>query len=54
VLAAMIAPLVLITLRRAWKNDFLRHKQIARWTLPVWLYVSVSGLTVYWMLYRMG
>ena len=53
VLAAAIVPLVLMTLRRAWKGDFERHARIARRTLPLWLYVSVTGVVVYWMLYQM-
>lgn len=50
-LAATIVPLVLITLTRALKGNFERHKRIARWTLPLWLYVSITGVIVYWMLY---
>ena len=42
---------VILTLRHALKGDLARHKRIARWTLPLWLYVSVTGLVVYWMLY---
>jgi putative membrane protein len=53
VLAAVIVPLVLITLRRALRQAFDAHRRIARWTLPAWLYVSVTGVAVYWMLYRM-
>lgn len=53
VLAAAVPVLAIITLRRAWKGDFARHRRIARVTLPVWLYVSVTGVIVYWMLYRM-
>ncbi|MBI3684628.1 MAG: DUF420 domain-containing protein [Acidobacteria bacterium] len=45
--------LAVITLRRALTGRFERHRAIARWTLPVWLYVSVTGVVVYWMLYRM-
>ena len=52
VLAAAILPLALITLSRAWKGQFSRHKRIARWTLPLWLYVSVTGVVIYWLLYR--
>jgi putative membrane protein len=52
VLAAVIVPLALLTLYRAWRGDFGRHRRIARWTLPIWLYVSVTGVIVYWMLYR--
>ena len=51
VLAAAILPLVLITLYRAWKEQFDRHMRIARWTLPIWLYVSVTGVVIYLMLY---
>jgi putative membrane protein len=54
VLAAAIVPLALTTIYRAWGGQFERHVRIARWTLPVWLYVSVTGVVVYWMLYRLG
>jgi putative membrane protein len=53
VLAAVIVPLVLVTLYRALRNRFQQHRKIARWTLPLWLYVSVTGVIVYWMLYRL-
>ncbi|MEK7340860.1 MAG: DUF420 domain-containing protein [Candidatus Binatota bacterium] len=53
ILAATIVPLVLVTLTRALKGSFDRHKRIARWTLPLWLYVSITGVIVYWMLYRL-
>jgi putative membrane protein len=53
VLAAAIVPLVLVTLSRALSARFDRHRTIARLTLPIWLYVSVTGVVVYWMLYRM-
>jgi uncharacterized membrane protein YozB (DUF420 family) len=53
VLAAVIVPMILITLRRALKGDFARHRPLARWTLPLWLYVSVTGVVVYLMLYQM-
>lgn len=53
VLAVAIVPLVLITLRRALKGHFDRHARIAKRTLPLWMYVSVTGVIVYWMLYRM-
>ncbi len=53
VLAAAVPPLAVITLSRALRARFDRHRAIARWTLPVWLYVSVTGVVVYWMLYRM-
>ncbi len=53
VLAACIVPLVLITIYRAWTEQFEKHMRIARWTLPLWLYVSVTGVIVYWMLYHL-
>lgn len=53
VLAAAIVPLVLVTVGRALTRRFARHRAVARWTLPLWLYVSVTGVVVYWMLYRM-
>ncbi|MGH7843769.1 MAG: DUF420 domain-containing protein [Candidatus Binatia bacterium] len=52
VLAAAIVPMVLVTLARALKGSFNQHRRLARWTLPLWLYVSVTGVTVYWMLYH--
>lgn len=53
ILAATVPPLALVTLARAWKGRFSAHARLARWTLPVWLYVSVTGVVVYLMLYRM-
>jgi uncharacterized membrane protein YozB (DUF420 family) len=53
VLAAALPVLALITLSRALKRRFPAHKRIARWSLPIWLYVSVTGIVVYWMLYQM-
>src|SRR5881396_2589695 len=52
VLAATIVPLALTTVYRALQGNFARHVRIARWTLPLWLYVSVTGVLVYWMLYH--
>jgi uncharacterized membrane protein YozB (DUF420 family) len=52
ILAAVIVPLVLLTLTRAWKAQWLRHRRLARWTLPLWLYVSVTGVVIYLMLYQ--
>ena len=52
-LAAVILPFVLTTIYRAWRRDFTRHVRLARWTLPVWMYVSVTGVIVYWMLYHL-
>ena len=51
ILAVVIVPLVLITLTRALRERFDRHRAIARWTLPLWLYVSVTGVIIYWLLY---
>ena len=53
-LAAAIVPMALVTIYRALRGDVARHRRLARWTLPVWLYVSVTGVMVYWLLYRMG
>ncbi|MDX1643568.1 MAG: DUF420 domain-containing protein [Thermoanaerobaculia bacterium] len=53
VLAATVPFLAAITLVRALRERFDRHRAIARWTLPIWLYVSVTGVIVYWMLYRL-
>ena len=53
ILAAVIVPLVIITLARAWSGNFDRHRAIARWTFPVWLYVSVTGVVIYVMVYRL-
>ena len=53
VLAAAVPFLAAITLTRALQRRFPRHRAIARWTLPIWLYVSVTGVAVYWMLYHL-
>jgi len=53
ILAAAIVVPVLLTASRALRSQFDRHRAIARWTLPLWLYVSVTGVIVYWMLYRL-
>lgn len=53
ILAAVIVPMVVITLRRAWIERFDRHRIIARWTLPLWFYVSITGVIVYVLLYQM-
>jgi uncharacterized membrane protein YozB (DUF420 family) len=52
VLAVAIVPLVATTLYRALRTQFVRHARLARVTFPLWLYVSVTGVVVYWMLYR--
>jgi len=53
ILAAVIVPLVLTTLYRAVRGQFVSHARIARWTFPIWLYVSVTGVVVYLMLYKL-
>jgi putative membrane protein len=52
-LAATIVPLAIMTLFRAWKADFRRHARLARWTWPIWMYVSVTGVIIYVMLYQL-
>jgi len=52
ILAVVIVPMILVTLGRAWQERFDKHKLIARWTLPLWLYVSVTGVVVYFMVYQ--
>lgn len=51
-LAVVIVPLILITLNRALKERFALHKAIARWTWPLWMYVSVTGVVIYFLLYQ--
>jgi len=53
ILAMAVPPLAVITLFRAVKERFARHKKIARWTLPIWMYVSITGVVIYWMLYQL-
>ena len=53
VLAATTLPLALVTAARGLKGQYSRHVRIARWTLPIWLYVSVTGVVIYLMLYQM-
>lgn len=53
ILAAAVPFLAGITVFWAFRGRFDRHRAIARWTLPIWLYVSVTGVTIYWMLYRL-
>ncbi len=52
-LAAVVVPLVIVTLVRALKGNFLRHRAVARWAFPVWMYVSVTGVVIYVMLYHL-
>lgn len=54
ILAAAAVPLILRTLWLAWKDRRAQHRRIARWAYPIWLYVSVSGVAVYFMLYHLG
>src|ERR1700687_11991 len=53
ILAALVPPLAIVTLSRALRARFDRHRRIARWTLPIWFYVSVTGVVVYVMLYQL-
>jgi len=53
ILAAVIVPMIIITLSRALRERFDRHRTIARWTYPLWLYVSVTGVVIYLMLYKL-
>ena len=54
ILAIIVVPMVLITLTRALREQFDRHRAIAHWTFPIWLYVSVTGVIVYLMLFQIG
>jgi len=54
VLAVAVGPLVLVTLRRALRGEFLRHRRLARFTLPIWLYVVVTGWTIFLMLHNVA
>ena len=53
VLAALVAPMALITAYLGLADKLRGHVRLAKWTLPIWLYVSVTGVAVYWMLYRL-
>ncbi|MDE0166998.1 MAG: DUF420 domain-containing protein [Bryobacterales bacterium] len=53
ILAAAIVPLALVTLYHAWRERFDKHRRIARWTWPIWMYVSITGVAIYLMLYQM-
>ena len=53
ILAALVPPLAIVTLYRGLKGQYDKHRKIARWAFPIWLYVSITGVIVYWMLYRM-
>ncbi len=54
ILAILVGPFALVTLRRAFRGDFPKHRQIARITFPMWLYVVVTGWIIYWMLHSFG
>lgn len=54
VLAAAVVPMALLTIYRGWTSRLEAHRKVARITLPLWLYVSVSGVALYWMLYHLG
>ncbi len=54
ILAALVVPLVLLTLSRGLRERYPAHRRVARWTLPIWLYVSVTGVLVYLMLYHLS
>jgi uncharacterized membrane protein YozB (DUF420 family) len=51
ILATTVVPLAIITLIRGLQGNFIKHRRIARLTFPIWMYVSVTGVIVYWMLY---
>lgn len=53
VLAAGIVPLAIVTMARALREEHARHVRVARWTLPLWLYVSITGVVIYWLLYHL-
>jgi uncharacterized membrane protein YozB (DUF420 family) len=53
VLAAGIVPMAIVTAARALREEHVRHVRIARWTLPLWLYVSITGVVIYWLLYHL-
>jgi len=53
ILAVAIVPLVIVTVRRALRRQFELHRRIARWTLPLWFYVSVTGVIIYFLLYHL-
>jgi uncharacterized membrane protein YozB (DUF420 family) len=53
VLAAGIVPLAIVTMARALREEHARHVRVARWTLPLWLYVSITGVIIFWLLYHL-
>ena len=54
ILAASVPPLAIVTLSRALSGRYDRHRRLARWTLPIWLYVCITGVVVYWTLYHLA
>tara|TARA_B100000949_G_C14095305_1_gene371726 strand:+ start:270 stop:686 length:417 start_codon:yes stop_codon:yes gene_type:complete len=52
ILAAVTLPMAIITVKKAWKKQFEEHRRLGKWTLPIWLYVSVTGILIYLMLYQ--
>src|SRR3989338_2756269 len=52
ILAVVQVPLIYVTLKRAFRSQFEAHRRLARITLPIWVYVSITGVVIYWMLYR--
>ena len=52
ILACLMTPFVIVIVRRAWRGDFARHRRLARWVWPAWVFVSLSGVAVYLLLYR--
>jgi uncharacterized membrane protein YozB (DUF420 family) len=53
ILAAVMVPMIIMVLLRAYRRQWDRHRRLARWTFPIWLYVSVTGVIIYWMLYHL-
>lgn len=53
ILAAVMVPMIIIVLLRAYRQQWEKHRRLARWTFPIWLYVSVTGVIIYWMLYHL-
>lgn len=53
IMAIAIVPMAIVTVRRAFRGDYARHKRLARWTFPSWLYVAITGWLVYWMLHHL-
>jgi uncharacterized membrane protein YozB (DUF420 family) len=54
ILAIVILPMILITFWHALHRQWAKHRRIARWTFPLWLYVSITGVVIYWMLYHLA